>query len=187
MIYFLQHLEDHFIKIGTTVNLRTRLAQLREEYGEQLQLLGVMDGTRDTERRLHLQFDHLRRFSEWFRPGPELLAYIDTHARPFPMTTPSRKAIHLQAYEKQQSARRFYYAHPHGLSDSELAAMLDVSHQTAYRYRQQLQAVKVQPGRYTLVPSHKEITEALTLLKVAISSSLISPHTILHTLSPANP
>ncbi|WP_201381106.1 hypothetical protein [Ktedonobacter sp. SOSP1-52] len=28
---------------------------MREEYAEQLQLLGVMDGTRDTERRLHHQ------------------------------------------------------------------------------------------------------------------------------------
>jgi hypothetical protein len=47
MIYFLQHTGDRSIKIGTTVNLRTRLAQLREEYGDELALLGIMDGTRE--------------------------------------------------------------------------------------------------------------------------------------------
>lgn len=89
-------------------------------------------------------------------------------------------------YENQQRARRLYYAHPDGLSDIELAGLLQVSRMTAYRYRHQLQAVKVHPGRSCLVPGPEEITEALNVLKVAIAASLIPQQTILHTLSPAN-
>ncbi|EFH85413.1 hypothetical protein Krac_6633, partial [Ktedonobacter racemifer DSM 44963] len=41
-------------------------------------------------------------------------------------------------------------------------------------------------GRYRLVPHPEERAEALALLQVAISTSLVHPQTILHTLSPAN-
>ncbi|GHO68329.1 hypothetical protein KSC_072210 [Ktedonobacter sp. SOSP1-52] len=57
---------------------------------------------------------------------------------------------------------------------------------TAYRHRQHLQAITIQPGHYRLVPRPEEIAEALALLQVAISTALIHPQTILHTLSPAN-
>lgn len=187
MIYFLQHREDHYIKIGSTANLAVRLAQLREHYGkEHITLLGIMDGTKEAERRFHLQFAHLQRFGEWFRPGADLLAFIQENAHPFVLSEGERRKEALaQAYEKQRRMRRLYYAHPEGLSDSELAAHLDISRMTVYRYRQQLQAVRVQPGRYSLIPSADEITEALHLLKVAVSSSLISPHSIVHAISPA--
>ncbi|GHO72304.1 hypothetical protein KSD_00750 [Ktedonobacter sp. SOSP1-85] len=159
---------------------------MREEYAEQLQLLGIMDGTRETERRLHHRFDHLRRFSEWFRPRPEFLAFLEEYARPLPFPTSERRPLPAHIYEKQQCVHRLYDAHPDGLTDIELAGLLQVSGMTANRYRHQLHAVKVHPGRYCLVPRPEEITEALDVLKVAISTSLIHPQTLLHTLSPAN-
>ncbi|EFH79745.1 hypothetical protein Krac_0242 [Ktedonobacter racemifer DSM 44963] len=130
--------------------------------------------------------DHLRRFSEWFRPGPEFLACIEHHARPLPFPTSERRPLPAHTDEKQQRARRLYDTHPDGLTDIELAGLLQVSRMTANRYRHHLQAVNVQPGRYRLVPHPEERAEALALLQVAISTSLIHPQTILHTLSPAN-
>jgi hypothetical protein len=57
---------------------------------------------------------------------------------------------------------------------------------TANRYRHHLQVINVQPGRYRLIPHPEERAEAFALLQVAISTSLIHPQTILHTLSLAN-
>ncbi|WP_201393474.1 hypothetical protein [Ktedonobacter sp. SOSP1-52] len=56
--------------------------------------------------------DHLRRFSEWFRPGPEFLACIEHHARPLPFPTSERRPLPAHTYEKQQRARRLYDAPP---------------------------------------------------------------------------
>ena len=176
MIYFLQH-TDRYIKIGTTANLLARLARLQEEYGV-LHLLGIMEGNKATEHCLHLQFGHLQRFGEWFRPEPELLSFIQLHTRPFSTPTPPARTDQAQGYMKQQQLRRLYYAHPQGLRDSEVAALLDISRMSAWRYRKILRAVPIQHGRYTLIPSPDEITEALNLLKVALSSSLIGPSAI---------
>lgn len=75
---------------------------------------------------------------------------------------------------------------PDGLSDSELAGLLQVSRMTANRYRHQLHAVKVHPGRYCLVPRREEIDKALDLLHVAISSALLDPRTVFYTLQSKN-
>jgi hypothetical protein len=63
------------IKIGTTRNLTTRLASLPHD-----KVLGIERGDRDTERKRHEQFAHLRltKRGEWFSMGGDLLAHIDT-------------------------------------------------------------------------------------------------------------
>lgn len=63
------------IKIGTTTDLRSRLASLPHD-----EVLAVERGDRSIESQRHAQFAHLRitRRGEWFRADPDLLAHIDT-------------------------------------------------------------------------------------------------------------
>lgn len=71
------------IKIGRSCHVRNRLYELQCQLGEQLTLLAAMPI--ESEYRLHKRFAHLkieREFNghnsrEWFRPGEELLAYIE--------------------------------------------------------------------------------------------------------------
>ena len=50
-VYFAQHPEDKYIKIGYTINLQWRLWQLQSDYKVKLELLGVMEGDKDVERK----------------------------------------------------------------------------------------------------------------------------------------
>ncbi|WP_040445800.1 hypothetical protein [Ktedonobacter racemifer] len=67
-----------------------------------------------------------------------------TYARPLPFPTSERRPLPAHTYEKQQRAR-LYYAHTDGLTEIELAGLLQVSPMTTNRYRQHLQAINVQP------------------------------------------
>jgi hypothetical protein len=79
LIYYVQHLEDKSIKIGTASSVARRIKQLENEYGP-LRLLGVHAGGRWTELCMHYRFDHLRQGrTEWFDPGLKLLGYIKEH------------------------------------------------------------------------------------------------------------
>lgn len=78
MIYFIQHGEDGYIKIGYTSRLETRLRELRKQYGV-VTLLGICDGDKTTERELHSRFSTLNRFGEWYRPTDELREFIAHH------------------------------------------------------------------------------------------------------------
>ena len=76
MIYFAQEAVTGLIKIGTTRRLSRRLIDLKAEYAEQLELLGVAEGSHREESGFHDRFSHLRVGGEWFRPGEDLLACI---------------------------------------------------------------------------------------------------------------
>jgi len=72
LVYFARR--EHLIKIGTTTNLRQRMASLHA------QTLATEPGDIGRERQLHLRFKHLvasGRSREWFHPGPDLVAYIN--------------------------------------------------------------------------------------------------------------
>lgn len=77
MIYFLQR-EDGAIKIGTTIDIHQRLKTLTAETGK-LELIALIEGSRDREQELHLQFKHLRiDRREWFYDTSELRAFIES-------------------------------------------------------------------------------------------------------------
>lgn len=67
------------VKIGFTRNLRQRMLDLPHE-----EILTMVPGTVEDERRCHAAFAHLRVAGEWFRAEPDLLAFaqeVDTRAK----------------------------------------------------------------------------------------------------------
>jgi len=78
MIYFIQSGKTGPVKIGKSIAPEKRLRQFQTHSVEQLYLLQVIPGDLALERKLHHQFEALHIRGEWFNPGPELLAYIDS-------------------------------------------------------------------------------------------------------------
>jgi len=71
------------IKIGYSAydTPHARLPQLQTANAETLFILGWMPGGAKKERELHEQFKHLRiGAGEWFKPGRDLLEYIEKNA-----------------------------------------------------------------------------------------------------------
>lgn len=90
MIYFVRNPQTGLIKIGVTINLQTRMLQLRSAYRD-LELLGIMGGSFEEKTRLHERFARQRiRRTDWFRVCDELLAYIDTYTH---LNIPSESAF----------------------------------------------------------------------------------------------
>lgn len=75
-VYFIQAGPSGPVKIGTTGDLKKRLAGLQTSTAADLVMLGVIPGGREKEAALHTQFQHLRMRGEWFVPDPDLLGFI---------------------------------------------------------------------------------------------------------------
>lgn len=83
VVYFTQRIDTGEIKIGFTGNLKSRMRTISAQQKCCLSVLATICGGRQAERCLHLRFANARIRGEWFRPTPELLAYIATiHKRP---------------------------------------------------------------------------------------------------------
>jgi hypothetical protein len=77
-VYFLRSGETGPIKIGYTgTTPNARLSALQTGNPEPLRLIGAVPGTMADESRLHDRFSGARIQGEWFRPVPELLAFIE--------------------------------------------------------------------------------------------------------------
>lgn len=79
-VYFLKSLSTGLIKIGkTTQKVKDRVSQMRGMCAGDVEILGhISEANDNTETMLHKKFKHLRINGEWFSPGEELLAYIDS-------------------------------------------------------------------------------------------------------------
>ena len=79
-IYFIQD-GNQLIKIGYTDNFKQRFIDLQRrahQLGTSLNVLKVIEGNTEEEKRLHYRFRLLNVRDEWFRPGDELLEFIDS-------------------------------------------------------------------------------------------------------------
>jgi hypothetical protein len=76
-IYFIQAVDSGRIKIGYSRNILSRLKRFQEHSPENLKLLATVEGGPSTEGTIHAAFEHLRLHGEWFKPGADLLSYID--------------------------------------------------------------------------------------------------------------
>lgn len=72
-VYFARR--GRLIKIGWSRNVRHRISTLKAE------LIGCVPGGCTEERIIHSRFDHLRFRGEWFKPGEDLLKYIQEEAQ----------------------------------------------------------------------------------------------------------
>lgn len=81
VVYFIQRGDDGPVKIGYSRNPKGRLVSLQTSIPERLCILGIVDGGKTEEMRLHRHFSAHCIHGEWFHPAPELLAYIREHGR----------------------------------------------------------------------------------------------------------
>ena len=77
-IYFAQELVLKNIKIGfTSSHPASRLRTLANASSQEMILLGFMISDKPHEKKLHARFKHLHVRNEWFRPGDDLLRFIE--------------------------------------------------------------------------------------------------------------
>ena len=71
------------IKVGTSTQrcFRDRFALLVNSAAEPLELIGLMEGDRWQEQKVHERFKEHRLHGEWFAPVQSLLDFINTRAR----------------------------------------------------------------------------------------------------------
>ena len=67
------------VKIGTAVNLRSRIGGLQVGHPHPLHVVALTDGSGDVETQLHDRFAEHRIRGEWFYPADELTSYM--HSR----------------------------------------------------------------------------------------------------------
>lgn len=80
LVYFIQG-DAGPIKIGFTARtLASRLRNLQTASSAELRVLGWQRGGPELEQELQARFEGHRLRGEWFRPDPELLAYIEALA-----------------------------------------------------------------------------------------------------------
>lgn len=77
-VYFVMNPLTGLIKIGFSDYFEQRLRSLQFVEKTELKTLLTITGRRDAERELHAKFAHLRERGEWFRPGDDLLKFIET-------------------------------------------------------------------------------------------------------------
>jgi hypothetical protein len=95
MIYFAQSPAGGPIKIGQSIQLSVRLAQLICEHGP-LIVLAVLDGDHPEEHALHQRFAPFRLNGEWFLPDVALLDYIGQHGRSWDGTNDAEMAERIR-------------------------------------------------------------------------------------------
>jgi len=79
VVYFAQSLDDLNIKIGWTVDLRSRAKSILG--AGNVVVLATVAGSRETERLLHERFESIRLTGEWFRPTGPLIECISALRR----------------------------------------------------------------------------------------------------------
>jgi hypothetical protein len=76
VVYFAQENVNDAIKIGTSTQVKKRIRSLEQFYRCTITILATVVGRHRVESWMHYRFERYRLYGEWFRPAPELLAYI---------------------------------------------------------------------------------------------------------------
>jgi DNA-binding XRE family transcriptional regulator len=74
MIYFIKNTD--FVKIGYTDDIYRRLSQLQVSSPKKLELLGLVEGTFEDEKKYHKKFNEFYSHGEWFYYSQKLDDYI---------------------------------------------------------------------------------------------------------------
>lgn len=92
--YFIQAVTGGPIKIGKSRTIHKRVAALQLGNPETLVCFALIPG--NCEFEIHERFHDLCVGGEWFRPGPELLAYIDENAFRTDVRKPARSPQYIK-------------------------------------------------------------------------------------------
>jgi hypothetical protein len=76
IVYFIGGVPG-YVKIGFTIDMKTRLCRLQVGHPEPVKLLAWAEGGRELEQRYHMAFAEHRRESEWFALVPAIQRSID--------------------------------------------------------------------------------------------------------------
>lgn len=103
MIYFIQDQGTLFIKIGFSAEpAERRLAALQTGNPSGLVLLLTLPGERAAESHLHQRFAFARERGEWFRPMPDILAFMLDAARGSLLLPPDEPALSTAEIGRQR-------------------------------------------------------------------------------------
>lgn len=80
MVYFVQDMRRHRIKIGYTQSMASRLQTLKSEFSL-VRVLTTTEGMREREQELHRQFHEDRIEGEWFRMSDAICRFV-SHLNP---------------------------------------------------------------------------------------------------------
>ncbi|WP_036405291.1 GIY-YIG nuclease family protein [Microbispora rosea] len=113
-----------FVKIGTTSDLRSRIASLNRGDSaipgmtvSPVNLLAVMPGGRPVERAIHQTFAKLRFDGEWFLFDEPLVGFVRSVAAAAEETNPAVQDIINRAHRDAQAAARGRTTRTHILTD----------------------------------------------------------------------
>lgn len=80
LVYITHDINDDLIKVGTTAHLKKRLRALYSRKGHKYKVLGLMQGSFNTEYAVHQRFkEHLVMGREWFRPHKDIFDFMETY------------------------------------------------------------------------------------------------------------
>ena len=76
--YFIQAGENGSIKVGTTNNILARINLFKTHHDKDLIVRLLIPGGAYIEQEVAKRFKHLRIRGEWYSPGDDLIAYMDS-------------------------------------------------------------------------------------------------------------
>lgn len=124
-VYFVRAITLGLIKIGVANHALIRVVSLQTHSPDKLEIMGVVmcDNYGFLERLLHGRFEHLRSHGEWFRPGDDLLTYIEENALDWRDAAEERRAMEDGLPIIDDIRRRRALRHAKAAGNEETAAM----------------------------------------------------------------
>ena len=83
VVYFLRRPSNLLVKIGRSSHFISRYRSLCREYGEHLEILGIVDEDTFAEADLHKLFKDFRAVNEWFAETKGIRDFIKKYAEPY--------------------------------------------------------------------------------------------------------
>lgn len=129
MIVFIRHGEDGPILIKTSNDPKRTLAAFQFKQPVKLTIIGTMVQTRNAIERLRFAFKHLHMRGDWYRPEPELLAFISRPGESLGFNVfgrPRRKGPAL--LDEHEIIEIFRAAWANKETDAQIGARYGISH-----------------------------------------------------------
>jgi hypothetical protein len=89
--YVVENLNNGFIKIGCSCNVKQRIKVLQDATPDILELIGILPVG---EKYIHVKFAHARIKGEWYKPHPTLIRYLAIYGINWKRENPAPRQIH---------------------------------------------------------------------------------------------